>query len=160
MGVKLVSSLQFPSEMIASTTASVQEEDSGLKGIRLHKEDRAKSIPVDLEPEKSENDDFSPVQDSGTQLRHRRGAKAEKVSLEGLNKDRKMSTRGSCSDPLRWFGVLVPQSLRSAKKIFNEAVEMAIQVTNLQMKLEQMRTKYQQLLIEKSQQQKDNKDLQ
>jgi hypothetical protein len=97
-----------------------QEEDSGLKGIRLHKEDRAKSIPVDLEPEKSENDDFSPVQDSGTQLRHRRGAKAEKVSLEGLNKDRKMSTRGSCSDPLRWFGVLVPQSLRSAKKIFNE----------------------------------------
>lgn len=39
-------------------------------------------------------------------------------------------------DPLRWFGVLVPRSLQLAQERFNNAIEIAIECTNVQLKLQ------------------------
>ncbi|KAL3228071.1 hypothetical protein MRX96_003994 [Rhipicephalus microplus] len=41
----------------------------------------------------------------------------------------------SPSDPLRWFGVLVPQSLRRSQKYFVGALEVVVDVANEQTRL-------------------------
>lgn len=38
-------------------------------------------------------------------------------------------------NPLKWFGILVPQSLKSAKKYFQDSVYLSVKVANVQAKL-------------------------
>lgn len=53
----------------------------------------------------------------------------------------KSDTRTSC-DPLNWFGVLVPQNLRLAQDSFKRAVDVSVQIANLQMQLEALRVEF------------------
>lgn len=39
------------------------------------------------------------------------------------------------TDPLNWFGVLVPQTLRTAKEQFQKATELVIESVNVEQKL-------------------------
>ncbi|XP_059499152.1 coiled-coil domain-containing protein 115 [Stegostoma tigrinum] len=55
----------------------------------------------------------------------------------------------SCRDPLRWFGVLVPQSLRDAQASFKEVMELAAEVATLQSSLMSTKAEYQALLQQK-----------
>lgn len=48
----------------------------------------------------------------------------------------KIDKEKSFIDPLRWFGVLVPRSLQLAQERFNNAIEIAIECTNIQLKLQ------------------------
>lgn len=52
-------------------------------------------------------------------------------------------------DPLRWFGVLVPRSLHSAQENFNRVIQLSVECTNIQIKLQQA-TKYLFLLKNKA----------
>ena len=61
------------------------------------------------------------VKNLGSELIHRNSSK-EKVK-EPLTAKR---------DPLKWFGVLLPNSMRQSQKHFSKAVELAIESTNLQ----------------------------
>lgn len=45
-------------------------------------------------------------------------------------------------DPLHWFGVLVPQNLRIAQDSFKKAVDLSVQIANLQMQLEALRVEF------------------
>ncbi|XP_014230785.1 coiled-coil domain-containing protein 115 isoform X2 [Trichogramma pretiosum] len=46
-----------------------------------------------------------------------------------------ISLRTDAEDPIKWFGVLVPQSLRSAQKYFREATYAAVELANINGKL-------------------------
>ena len=35
-------------------------------------------------------------------------------------------------DPLKWFGILVPQTLRQSSQCFEKALEMTLEIANLQ----------------------------
>ncbi|XP_062522488.1 coiled-coil domain-containing protein 115-like [Corticium candelabrum] len=145
-GVKSVSSLQFPSEMSAAATTSVHNDENGIQ-IMLH---QMTTESVTLTPNLTESD--PPTED--TQLRHRKGhakeTRVETVSAKKEAKKEEKVARATYSDPLKWFGVLVPLSLRSAKKSFSEGVEMIVELANLQIKLECLRTEYGQLLKKKA----------
>ncbi|XP_060066720.1 coiled-coil domain-containing protein 115-like [Ylistrum balloti] len=45
-------------------------------------------------------------------------------------------------DPLNWFGVLVPQSLRHSQASFKHAIEQTVKIANLKLKLEELRKNY------------------
>lgn len=63
---------------------------------------------------------------------------------EGCTED----TRPS-SDPLHWFGVLVPQNMRVAQESFKKAVDLSIEIANLQSHLEALRIEFCALKFEK-----------
>lgn len=65
------------------------------------------------------------------EVRQRR--QAEEPSTEAVESPPKRPT--SPSDPLRWFGVLVPQSLRRSQKCFISALEVVVDVANEQSRL-------------------------
>ena len=49
-------------------------------------------------------------------------------------------------DPIKWFGVLVPGSLKQSQVEFRKCIEVAVNVGNLQTKLENLRKNYRTLL--------------
>lgn len=53
-------------------------------------------------------------------------------------------------DPLNWFGVLVPQSLRYSQKNYKLAAEACVELANLQLKIQKLQAQYQELLQEKN----------
>ncbi|XP_037512655.1 coiled-coil domain-containing protein 115 [Rhipicephalus sanguineus] len=65
------------------------------------------------------------------EVRQRR--QAEESSTEVVESPSQRPT--SPSDPLRWFGVLVPQSLRRSQKYFVSALEVVVDVANEQFRL-------------------------
>jgi hypothetical protein len=56
-----------------------------------------------------------------------------------------------CSDPLRWFGVLVPRSLRQSQASFKHAVELVCDLASLQARVIDIRQRYSRIAREKQQ---------
>lgn len=52
----------------------------------------------------------------------------------------------TATDPIKWFGCLVPQNLRQAQKGFHTALEVVIESVNIQSELETTRKKFENLL--------------
>lgn len=68
-------------------------------------------------------------------------ASKEKDCKETLTRERtvcfELSKDEQIKDsPLKWFGVLVPQSLRSAQTDFQKCIELSVDIANLQLKLQ------------------------
>ncbi|XP_034648651.1 coiled-coil domain-containing protein 115, partial [Trachemys scripta elegans] len=62
------------------------------------------------------------------------------------------SQKGASSrDPLTWFGILVPQSLRQAQSSFKEGILLAGEIASLQSDIEATRAQYRALLERKRQ---------
>ena len=56
------------------------------------------------------------------------------------------STSNIASDPILWFGVLVPQNLRQAQNSYRQALEIAVEAANIQAELEATRLRRSQLI--------------
>ncbi|CAH0384019.1 unnamed protein product [Bemisia tabaci] len=50
------------------------------------------------------------------------------------------------TDPLKWFGVLVPQNLRQAQAWFKQSIELAVDCTNIQASIQHKREEFLRLL--------------
>ncbi|XP_037567191.1 coiled-coil domain-containing protein 115-like [Dermacentor silvarum] len=102
-------------------------EVEALRTVRSNFEDPNQSYPSFelLQPDST----GSTVKEG--EVRQRR--QAEEPSTEAVESPPKRPT--SPSDPLRWFGVLVPQSLRRSQKCFISALEVVVDVANEQSRL-------------------------
>ncbi|XP_014289906.1 coiled-coil domain-containing protein 115 [Halyomorpha halys] len=78
-----------------------------------------------------------------------------RLSLSDLSKDvksRQPKVKGeseetnnldkNIQDPLKWFGVLVPQNMRQAQSSFSKALEYVLQGTNLQLEMMRLKVNY------------------
>lgn len=54
------------------------------------------------------------------------------------------------TDPIKWYGVLVPQNLRNSQKSFQQSVYLATKVANIQVELISVLSKLKTLYIKKS----------
>lgn len=81
-------------------------------------------------------------------LRKRTGKDEEKCKERDDLSPKKCEGNGfvTGSDPLKWFGCLVPQNLRQAQKGFHTALEIVIQSANIQSELETTCKKVEELL--------------
>ena len=78
------------------------------------------------------------------------GQHIEEVNFEDNNKDEVKGTANEdrkIIDPIRWFGVLVPGSLKQSQTEFKKSTELAVTIGNLQTKLEKLRKNYKRLLL-------------
>ncbi|XP_043936661.1 coiled-coil domain-containing protein 115 [Protopterus annectens] len=64
--------------------------------------------------------------------------------------------RSPIQDPLKWFGILVPQSLRQAQTSFQKVIELAADIATLQSHLQVAQKEYQTLLRQKLHLTKEN----
>ena len=71
--------------------------------------------------------------DDSDGLRQRR-TKVENLSSQfnNLEVEEKEAIEKKVDDPLKWFGILVPNSLRSSQKCFQKAVEHSVECANIQ----------------------------
>lgn len=67
------------------------------------------------------------------------------ISLKQLNKD-----GDDIRDPMKWFGVLVPQSLRTAQKRFQESLYLVVRAANVQAEIASVLDKLQSLYFLKN----------
>lgn len=64
-----------------------------------------------------------------------------------LKKSNEMNEPGN---PIKWFGVLVPQNLRNSQKYFQEAIYLSAKIANIQMELIYILSRLKTLYMEKS----------
>lgn len=81
-------------------------------------------------------------------LRKRKGKDEEKCKEGDDLSPKKCEGNGilTATDPIKWFGCLVPQNLRHAQKGFHTALEVVVQSTNIQSELESTCKKFEKLL--------------
>ncbi|CAG0881926.1 unnamed protein product [Darwinula stevensoni] len=120
MGGSSVSTLQIPSEeagMTASTLSSFEESERMIgKSLRL------KYYNFRVFPSAKVKDDTEDEVKDGIEQK-----------LSNLQLDPRQS---QASNPLRWFGVLVPNSLREAQKIFGGVLLLCAECSSIESELE------------------------
>ncbi|ESO95768.1 hypothetical protein LOTGIDRAFT_116702 [Lottia gigantea] len=128
MGVKAVGTSQFSDSMVALTKVDVNDkEQKSSEMFQVHSL-RAQTT------KKLENS-----------LRNR---KQGPENIDGVESGK--SEDPVPVDPIKWFGVLVPQNLRKSQQGFKDAVTISVSIANLQQTLSSLQLEYRQLLKTKS----------
>ncbi|XP_077574971.1 vacuolar ATPase assembly protein VMA22 [Stigmatopora nigra] len=134
MGNKQVSTLQYASEMrpLVSLCISTLDHD---------KIEFCTEVPP-LEDRKIQVEDIGPHKEGVKQRRKPKKSNREKESEEDLvvKSSKKMpqeqpiskSQHNPQKDPLQWFGILVPQSLKQAQESFKQVIELSAEIATLQ----------------------------
>lgn len=111
MGAKSVGPLQYASQMEPQVCVSTCEAQDGLQKFWLVK--AGTLTPEDVGPQEAA-------------LRRRKG----------VTSTPEPSTSPAQQDPLNWFGILVPHSLRTAQASFKEGLKLAADMANLQTRID------------------------
>jgi len=118
-GVSSVSVNQVPNDDIVSTIRLHSTECTQENDVRYHHFNIADEIEAENVPEEEEN---------GVRLR------------KGINDceivSRITPTKLKTKDPIKWFGVLSPPSLRQSQTSFKSAIELAIDCANIQSEIQ------------------------
>ncbi|KAJ1095561.1 hypothetical protein NDU88_000723 [Pleurodeles waltl] len=159
MGNKGVSSLQYGSQMEPLVRVSASASEDGSCQFQVERITSTKQETADAP--------YLPiVEDIGPRdqvLRKRKGpvkteepTSPEKLpvdeaepSMPGKAQGIKEAERVASQDPLKWFGILVPQSLRRAQNSFKQGLDLAVEVAELQSSIETTRIQYRTLLAKK-----------
>lgn len=137
MGNKQVSSLQYASEIEPRVCVRARKLENGEVQFCTEKPTQKGSE----EPGK----DLTPVEDIGPQERgvRRRNKPKKNVAKEDASQSaigekapevtrvRKIEQNPQ-QDPLKWFGILVPQTLKQAQSSFKEVIELSAEIATLQ----------------------------
>ncbi|XP_046362017.2 coiled-coil domain-containing protein 115-like [Haliotis rufescens] len=145
MGVKSVSATQLPDEMDPLLTILVNGEKKDTKfeflktSIKTSKDSvKDETLRKRNVPNKLSDGDTPEVETIGSA-----------GDSSAAAKDESSEKKPGHVDPLKWFGVLVPQALRRSQSSFQEASGLAVTVANLKLKLGNLREDYKTLLAEK-----------
>ncbi|MBN3296882.1 CC115 protein, partial [Amia calva] len=155
MGNKCVSALQYGNEMEPLVHINTRASEGG--GVEFCTER--------LEPRSTEasKEDLSTVEEIGPKeegIRRRKTAKPkdpreDAVVSEEVPKDEQ--TAGQIGgplrspDPLKWFGILVPQSLKQAQSTFKQVIELSAEIAVLQTQVTATREQLRRRRLEKQQ---------
>ncbi|XP_067227200.1 coiled-coil domain-containing protein 115 [Chanodichthys erythropterus] len=129
MGNKQVSVLQYASEMEPLVHVEASLLEGGTAEFKCERREN-----------KTEEPKNNTVEDIGakeTGLRRRINAKQKGVKEEEQETDPQVKTKAESStpehsDPLKWFGILVPQNLKQAQSAFKEVITLSAEIASLQ----------------------------
>ncbi|KAK9954393.1 hypothetical protein ABG768_016463 [Culter alburnus] len=129
MGNKQVSVLQYASEMEPLVHVEASLLEGGTAEFKCERREN-----------KTEEPKNNTVEDIGakeTGLRRRINTKQKGVKEEEQETDPQVKTKAESStpehrDPLKWFGILVPQNLKQAQSAFKEVITLSAEIASLQ----------------------------
>ncbi|XP_057683984.1 coiled-coil domain-containing protein 115 isoform X2 [Corythoichthys intestinalis] len=110
-------------------------------------------------------EDIGPQTEGVKQRRKTRKTNIEKEAVEELS-SKKMpqelpalkSEHSPQKNPLQWFGILVPQSLKQAQASFKQVIELSAEIATLQVLISNTRKELKQCFKEKDEKKADVKD--
>ncbi|XP_015261654.1 PREDICTED: coiled-coil domain-containing protein 115 [Gekko japonicus] len=142
MGNKSVSALQYGHQMTPLMQVNTRKNKEGQ--VEFHVVSEA------ADTSKAEN--TAAVEEIGPMdqvLRRRKGAEKTEAPVQPQEEISQPAEKLGKQDPLTWFGILVPQSLRQAQKTFQEGIRLAAEIASMQSEIETTRRRYHALLEEK-----------
>ena len=156
MGNKNVGELQFSHKM-----AHALYRISVLEG---NKEDDVFELEKHIPGKIIENEDIEDKEANGSTVRRRKIDSLQSketgnliaavedldISTRGNEVKQKLENREKIEDPIKWFGVLVPSSLRVAQKNYQEVIELCCDVTNLEYELRQIILEFREMKAKKA----------
>ena len=110
-----ISCLQLPNEEWEPFDANLKVKRSECLRQEINVKFNYLSLDYDAEPNVVENLD--------SQLVNRKKSKTEKETTK---------TSVGKKDPLKWFGVLLPNTLKQSQKNFTRAIELTVEASNIQ----------------------------
>ncbi|XP_072884697.1 coiled-coil domain-containing protein 115 [Hemitrygon akajei] len=164
MGTKCVSSLQYGSEMVPLARVDVSQKEDGHYDFRVERVDSGEQTGGTITEKRLEIEEIGPKEQEEAPLVRRRRkpegggekglcAEEEVCTPQASEEDRERPSRPGrpplARDPLKWFGVLVPHSLRLAQASFKEVMELAAEVATLQSRISNSKSRYRDLLRQK-----------
>ncbi|CAM4680445.1 unnamed protein product [Leuciscus chuanchicus] len=156
MGNKQVSALQYASEMepLVHVEASLLEG-----GTAEFKCERRKNKTEELK-----NNTVEDIGAKETGLRRRINTKQKGVKEEEEETDPQVKTTAESStpehrEPLKWFGILVPQSLKQAQSAFKEVITLSAEIASLQSEILATRKEMQAQVKEKQEKTKTQPEI-
>ncbi|KAF7656039.1 hypothetical protein LDENG_00046980 [Lucifuga dentata] len=157
MGNKQVSALQYASEIEPLACVHARTLDNGQVEFCTQR--------VTHKPNNESGKALTSVEDIGPQEEGvRRRIKPKKDTLEKETSEKphskaselppvKKSDQNPQEDPLKWFGILVPQSLKQAQLSFKQVIELSAEIATLQSTILNIREE-----LKQSMKQKQEKD--
>ncbi|XP_032064508.1 coiled-coil domain-containing protein 115 [Thamnophis elegans] len=142
MGNKSVSTLQYGHQMTPLVRIETSKAEDGHTQFQVIAEDVFKG--KDESPTIVEE-----IGPSEQVLRRRKGPGSAKDVAQPLNTASQPAEALDHHDPLNWFGILVPQSLRQAQKTFREGISLAAEIASIQSEIEATQRYYKSLLGKK-----------
>ncbi|XP_038638159.1 coiled-coil domain-containing protein 115 [Scyliorhinus canicula] len=168
MGNKWVSSLQYGPEMVPLAQVDVSLKEAGRCYFQVERVDSG-----EIRGTGAVQEEHKEVMEIGVQEQVRRrkarlrrdeeqklapedamAGRSQALNESTAEEDKPLEQRYGCrlsQDPIRWFGILVPQSLKMAQASFKEVMEVAAEVATLQSSLVSTKQEYQTLLRQKRQ---------
>ncbi|KAJ7317580.1 hypothetical protein JRQ81_003742 [Phrynocephalus forsythii] len=143
MGNKSVSTLQYGPQMTPLVWVKTSEkEKSQVEFVVVSEEE--------VRPSKAEHGaTVEEVGPSDQGLRRRKGLEKPEGLHPAAEAAAQTAAKSEHHDPLSWFGILVPQSLRQAQRTFREGIHLAAEIASLQSEIETIRRRYRRLLERK-----------
>lgn len=136
--------------MGAKSVSVSQYDESSMKAskvVMVTKEDHNKTFQL-VNPSNFPVDDSEEITTS-TGLRQRKGGGIDKIETLGSTVIENSNDSKCNCDPIKWFGVLVPQSLRQSQGYFQQATDAAVSVSNLKSKVLNLKEQYKEVMKEK-----------
>ncbi|XP_038603803.1 coiled-coil domain-containing protein 115 [Tachyglossus aculeatus] len=154
LGNKSVSTLQYGHQMTPLVRVSTGVTEDGEQEFQVVTRSSPSPEPPRIDPPAPE--EIGPQEQA---LRRRKGrpegtappaatTPPSSPKAPGPQESRKSAP---CQDPLTWFGILVPQSLRQAQSSFREGILLAGEIATLQNSIEKGRARIRTLHQEKKQ---------
>ncbi|XP_053704533.1 coiled-coil domain-containing protein 115 [Synchiropus splendidus] len=143
MGNKRVSALQFASEMEPQVRVQLRtSEDGSTEFVTDRPLSKAGAAEVeDVGPKEGVRRRGKPTQQSSGPAEP--GDEGHLKDTKLLHRKRDLSPG---RDPLKWFGILVPPTLKQAQSSFKQVIELSAQMATLQASLLKTREELQNLL--------------
>ncbi|XP_054859612.1 coiled-coil domain-containing protein 115 [Eublepharis macularius] len=146
MGNKCVSALQYGHQMKPLVRVDTRKKEEGQVEFHVVSEGADTSKP---KVEKTAT--VEEIGPSDQVLRRRKGTGKTDAPIQPEEEISQPAEKSGKQDPLTWFGILVPQSLRQAQKTFQEGIRLTAEIASLQSEVETTRRRYRALLEEKRQ---------
>ncbi|XP_071332402.1 coiled-coil domain-containing protein 115 isoform X1 [Trachinotus anak] len=135
MGNKQVSALQYASEIEPLVCVHARKLDSGEVEFCTERVPQSKESGKDARS----IEDIGP-QEEGVRRRNKpKKDTTENEAIDKANSDKapevtpvKQSDQNPQQDPLKWFGILVPQSLKQSQSSFKQVIELSAEIATLQ----------------------------
>ncbi|CAJ1085143.1 coiled-coil domain-containing protein 115 [Xyrichtys novacula] len=137
MGNKQVSALQYASEIEPLVCVHARTLDNGEVDFFTKKVEQ--SCSNETEKDTSSVEDIGPQEEG---VRRRIKPKSDKTNKDACEEERSEKTpevtpvrqkeHSPQQDPLKWFGILVPQSLKQAQSSFKQVIELSAEIATLQ----------------------------
>ncbi|XP_016320641.1 coiled-coil domain-containing protein 115 [Sinocyclocheilus anshuiensis] len=129
MGNKQVSALQYASEMEPLVYVETSVLEGGTAEFKCERKEN--------KTEELKNTTIEDIGAKETGLRRRINTKQKGVKDKEQETDPQVKTKAELStpehrDPLKWFGILVPQNLKQAQSAFKEVITLSAEIAFLQ----------------------------